>query len=80
VVSNRLTPTTTSSPDSIRAARSRASDQLALHVAGLDGRDRPAHLLHPVDLGAGARDQLGDLGLDDPAAVEQVSYSSRSVS
>ena len=44
------------------------ADQLALHVAGLDGRDRAAHLLHPGDLGPGALDDLGDLLLDDDRA------------
>ena len=66
VLSNRLTPTTTSSPLSIRRRFSASErDQLALHVAGLDGRDRAAHLLHAVDLGPGALDDLGDLLLDD---------------
>ncbi len=47
-------------------------DQLLLHVAGLDGRDRATQRLHPVHLGTSILDQLGDLGLDDVRAVEDV--------
>ena len=73
VVSNLLTPTTTSSPLSIRRRRSACEPtSCALHVAGLDGRDRAAHLLHAGHLGPGALDELGDLLLDDDRAVEQV--------
>ena len=43
-------------------------DELPLHVPGLDGRDRAAHLLHPVDLGLRLGDELGDLGLDHRAS------------
>ena len=68
-----LTPTTTSSPLSTRApARGVRRDELALHVAGLDGGDRAAHLLHAVDLRPGAVDELGDLRLDDDRAGEEV--------
>ena len=73
VDSNLLTPTTTSSPDSIRApARGVRGHQRRLHVAGLDGGHRAAHRLHPVDLGPGTLDELGHLRLDDVAALEQV--------
>jgi hypothetical protein len=47
-------------------------DQGALHVAALDGGDGATQRLHPVDLGAHLLDQLGDLGLDDHRAREQV--------
>ncbi len=47
-------------------------DHRLLHVAGLDGRDGTAHRLHPVHLGAGTGDEVGDLGLHHRRALEQV--------
>ena len=73
VVSKRLRPTID------RLARLDAAaalgvrgDERRLHVAGLDGGDRAAQLLDARHLGLGARDELGDLGLDDDRPGEEV--------
>ena len=55
-----------------RATSGVGADQRLLHVAGLDGRDRPAERLHAVDLRAGVVHELADLGLDHLRAVEDV--------
>jgi hypothetical protein len=55
-----------------RPAGGVGGDQLFLHVARLDCRDRAAEGLHTVHLGAGALDQLGHLGLHHVGTVEDV--------
>ena len=42
----------------------------ALHL--VDHRERAATVEHPLQLGLGGRDQLGDLGLDDLGAFEEI--------
>ncbi len=57
--------------DARPAARVRR-DELGLHVAALDGRDRAAELGDPGHLLARPREQLLDLGLDDDRPLEEV--------
>ena len=75
----RLTPTTVRSPDSIRRIRSAwLRDEPALEL--VDGLEGAAQREHVVELGLGAVDQLGGLGLDHVEPSKMSSYSSRSVS
>ena len=68
---NRLTPTTTCSPLSMRRVRSAIElDEPALEL--VDGLERAAQRQDVVQLGRGRIAQLGCPRLDDVAAVEDV--------
>lgn len=58
--------------DPLAASGVARGDELALEEAGLDRGDRPAQLGDPVHERLGARDDLGDLGLDDDGPGEEV--------
>ena len=77
---NRLTPTTTCSPDSMRRVRS-AIDATSRRLQRLDGVERAAHRQHVVELGLRRLDAARRCGVSTTCEPsKRSSYSSRSLS